>query len=79
MWDFYAAPHPWGPWTKFNSKTWNSSPGVGLYSPNIITKSISVSGNTLTANITTNGDYNTWNSLTGDYTLTIVPLTVTAH
>jgi hypothetical protein len=80
VWDFYAAPHPWGPWTLFGSKTWNSSPGAGLYSPNIITKSIAVSGNTLSANIATAGDYNTWNNpSTGDYTLTIVPLSVTAQ
>jgi hypothetical protein len=76
VWDFYTSPHPWGPWTLVNSKTWNSEPGVGLYSPNIITKSISVVGNTATMNITASGDYKNPGV---DYTLTVVPLTVTAQ
>jgi hypothetical protein len=79
VWTFYVAPHPWGPYQLANTKTWNSSPGKGLYSPNIITKSISVvGGKTATMNIATAGDFNTWNNpSTGDYTLTLVPLTVT--
>jgi hypothetical protein len=78
VWNFYTSPHPWGPYTLQYTQTWSSEPGKGLYSPNIITKSILVSGNRLTANITTSGDFNTYADPMGDYTLTIVPLVITA-
>lgn len=79
MWTLYTSPKPWGPWTERNVTRWNSEPGMGLYSPNIITKSISVVGGTATMNITCGGDFNNEDQATGDYTLTIVPLTLTAH
>jgi hypothetical protein len=78
-WTLYTSPKPWGPWTERDVTEWNSEPGQGLYSPNIITKSISVVGNTATMNITCAGDFNNEDPATGDYTLTIVPLTLTVH
>jgi hypothetical protein len=57
------------------SKTWNTSPGLGLYNPNIIPKSVSADGGR-TVMITCAGDYNNQDPQTGDYTLTLVPVTL---
>jgi hypothetical protein len=78
-WGLYTSPKPWGPYTLRDTKQWNTEPGVGLYSPNIITKSISVVGNVATMNVICAGDFNNFGDPNGDYTLTIVPLTLTAH
>jgi hypothetical protein len=37
VWDFYESPYPWGPWTKFHSKTFNPE---GYYNPCIVSKFI---------------------------------------
>jgi hypothetical protein len=76
QWDIYDAEHPWGPWTLHSSVTWNSEPGLGLYSPNIIPKSIRRNGGFNTM-IATAGDFRSNDPATGDYTLTLVPMTVT--
>lgn len=79
VWTLYTSPKPWGPWTERNVTRWHTEPGQGLYSPNILTKSISVVGNTATMNIAAAGDFKNTDLATGDYTLTIVPLTLTSH
>jgi hypothetical protein len=82
VWEFYTAPKPWGPYTQLGPpKIWNSDPGMGLYSPNIISKSVAVAGKQATMNIATAGSYNHQEqdgrpAGQGTYTLTIVPLTV---
>lgn len=75
-WDSYIGEHPWGPWVLLGTKMWNSEPGVGLYSPNIMPKSVSQSGNVATATIATAGNFNSQDPRTGDYTLTLVGLTL---
>jgi hypothetical protein len=77
QWDFYYAPHPWGPWTMLTgaSKVWNTSPGAGLYNPCIIPQSLAPDGGR-TAMIAAAGDHTSQDPATGDYTLTLVPLTL---
>ncbi len=41
VWEFYEAPHPWGPWALFQTWDW---PTEGFYNPNIPNKFISESG-----------------------------------
>jgi hypothetical protein len=48
--------------------------GLGLYNPNIITKSLTDNGHTIMS--ITAGDFNNQNNQTGDYALTLVPLLV---
>jgi hypothetical protein len=79
-WVPYAAPHPWGPWSAIGSpQTWNSSGMLGLFGPHIMPKSVTATGGGATATILTTGDYNNQNAATGDYTLTMIPLTITTH
>ena len=75
QWDIYDAVHPWGPWTLHSSITWNSEPGLGLYSPNIMPKSIRRNGGFNTM-IATAGDFRKDDPAIGDYTLTLVPMRV---
>jgi hypothetical protein len=80
QWDFYTSPAPWGPWSLLPSasKLWNNpvgTPGRGLYNPNIIPKSVSTDGGR-TVMITTAGDYNSQAHDVGDYTLTLIPTTL---
>lgn len=76
IWDVYTSDTPWGPWYVKQSNTWhNPGGGVGLYNPNIIPKSVSVDGGR-TLWIATAGDYFAEDPATGDYTLTLVPVTV---
>jgi hypothetical protein len=41
IWEVYESPTPWGPWTMVQTYEWNTEPGLGLYNPNIMPKSIS--------------------------------------
>ena len=66
-WDFYTAPHPWGPWTVIGSHRWNPQ---GFYCPGVCPKFTSPDGNHLavfTAGDWTNPEF---------YRLTVVPLTL---
>ncbi len=76
QWDFYQAPAPWGPWSLLSSVVWNTEPGQGLYNPVVIPKSLEIDGGK-TAVIATAGDFFNTNNATGDYTLTLVPITLT--
>lgn len=71
-WAMYYAPHPWGPWTQFQTTRWN---GLGLTTPQIISKSVSVDGGQ-TVTIATVGDFTNQDPATGTYTLIIVPATI---
>jgi hypothetical protein len=67
MWDFYVAPHPWGPW---NVVGFHEFTPQGYYSPTVCPKFTSPDGTTLwafTAGDWTNGAV---------YRLTAVPLTL---
>jgi hypothetical protein len=66
-WDFYTAPHPWGPWTPIGSHTWRPE---GFYCPGICPKFTSPDGKTIHA--VTAGDWNNPDV----YRLTLVPLTL---
>lgn len=73
-WDFYESPHPWGPWSKFHSRTWET---YGPYNPTIPSKFVSRDGRTAT--IFFNGDFMYCMS-NGDaalYTLTTATLSLT--
>jgi hypothetical protein len=80
-WQGWAAPQPWGPWAMIGAaKQWNAvnpTPGVGLFSPHIMPASLAPSGNTVNAMALSAGDYNSQNAQTGDYTMTMVPVTLT--
>jgi hypothetical protein len=67
VWDFYEAPHPWGPWTRIGS--YDSSP-QGYYSPEICPKF----QNANQVFIFTAGNWNNPDV----YRLTIVPLELSA-
>ena len=52
-WDFYEAPHPWGPWTRFFNEpstecyfscSASNTSQLGLYDPNLVSKFISMDG-----------------------------------
>lgn len=69
-WDFYQSPTPWGPWTQFDSHTWEKE---GFYNPVLPSKFFSPderSGWILTC-----GDFNTWNKPVEEtlYTLHMIP------
>jgi hypothetical protein len=64
IWDFYVAPHPWGPWRVAGSHTWTPQ---GYYTPGVCPKFNSADESTVWA--FTAGD---WNS--PYYTLTAVQL-----
>lgn len=66
VWDFYEAPHPWGPWTRIGS---HDSTPQGYYSPEICPKfQTEKHGYIFTAGNWNNKDV---------YRLTIVPLELT--
>jgi hypothetical protein len=67
-WDFYTAPHPWGPWKIIGSHTFHPE---GFYSPGVCPKFTSADGNTIWAY--TAGDFQDG---TGFYKLFGVPLTL---
>jgi hypothetical protein len=66
-WDFYVAPHPWGPWKTVGSHTFHPQ---GYYCPEICPKFSSADGSQVWA--FTAGDWN--NGVV--YRLTLVPLTI---
>jgi hypothetical protein len=75
IWDIYESPTPWGPWTLVQTKQWNMAGAVGLYNPNVMPKSVTTdNGHTLMT--LSAGDFHNENAQTGDYTLTMVPVTV---
>jgi hypothetical protein len=52
-WDFYEAPHPWGPWTRFFDQPTTecyftcsslTTSQLGLYDPNLVSKFINMDG-----------------------------------
>jgi len=71
VWDFYESPTPWGPWTRFASKTWQPE---GFYNPGICSKFISRDNRELW--ILTAGDFGTWNKPPEQtlYTLFMIPV-----
>ena len=75
FWLCYEAPHPWGPWTLFQSTQWTPK---GFYNPCIMPKSVATDGG-ITCMITTAGDFDNTDPQTGDYTLTLVPVTISAN
>jgi hypothetical protein len=66
-WDFYAAPHPWGPWSVIGSHAFTPQ---GFYCPEVCPKFTSDEGSTLWA--FTAGDWNNPDV----YCLTAVPLAI---
>ncbi len=66
-WDFYTAPHPWGPWTVVGSHTFTPQ---GYYCPGICPKFSSADGSTLW--VFAAGDW----SNSAVYRLTAIPLTL---
>jgi hypothetical protein len=66
VWDFYVAPHPWGPWRTVGSHTWTPQ---GYYCPGVCPRFNSADESTIWA--MTAGD---WAS--PYYKLTAVPLTL---
>jgi hypothetical protein len=67
IWDFYEAPKPWGPWTKFGAKEWTPQ---GYYDPVIFPKFTSSDGRRLYAMTAGN-----WKNKKV-YKLTVVPFEV---
>jgi hypothetical protein len=67
IWNFYTAPHPWGPWTTIGAQTWSPQ---GYYCPGFCSKFNSPDGKTI------------WAFTAGDWTnhpfykLTAIPLTL---
>lgn len=74
VWDFYEAPNPWGPWTKFYTKTWEKE---GFYNPGIPSKF--VDGGKMWA--LTCGNFADWHKHWNEtlYTLFMVPFEVKAE
>jgi hypothetical protein len=68
IWDFYVAPHPWGPWTVIGSHTFTPQ---GFYGPGVGLKFTSGDGNTVYA--FTAGDFQHGSRL---YKMMVVPLTL---
>ena len=66
-WDFYTAPHPWGPWNKVGSHRFKPE---GFYCPSVCPKFTSEDGSTVW--VMTAGD---WNN-EAVYRLTAMPLTL---
>jgi hypothetical protein len=66
IWDFYTAPHPWGPWKIIGSHDFKPE---GYYTPEICPKFTSTDGNQIWA--FTAGDFNS-----GQYHLYLFPLTL---
>ena len=67
-WDFYEAPHPWGPWTRFfDERTTqcyfscdpSNASDLGLYDPDLVSKFIHMDG--LSNVIFSTGDFNAVN------------------
>jgi hypothetical protein len=67
-WDFYEAPHPWGPWTRFFDERStqcyfscdpSSTSDLGLYDPDLVSKFINMGG--LSNVIFSTGDFNAVN------------------
>jgi hypothetical protein len=69
IWDFYTAPHPWGPWNKVGSHTFNPE---GYYCPQIATKFTSADGSSI--KVFTAGDFQAGNVKPPLYALTVVSL-----
>jgi hypothetical protein len=64
-WNFYQAPHPWGPWTQFFDEPstacyfscdQQSASQIGLYDPSLVSKFINMDG--LSDVIFSSGDFN---------------------
>lgn len=66
-WDFYVAPHPWGPWNVIGSHTFKPE---GFYCPTVCPRSTSPDGKIIWA--VTAGDWNNPDV----YKMTAVPLTL---
>ena len=66
-WDFYVAPHPWGPWKVIGSDTFSPQ---GFYCPEVCPKFTSADGSTV--RIFTAGDWN----IPASYRLTVVPVSL---
>jgi hypothetical protein len=66
-WDFYTAPHPWGPWVNIGTHMWNPQ---GFYCPQVCPKFSSPDDTQLA--VFTAGDWN----VPEHYKLTVVPLTL---
>jgi hypothetical protein len=69
VWDFYTAPHPWGPWTKIDSHQFKTQ---GYYCPGVSTKFTSADGSSL--KVFTAGDFQAHDPSPPLYALTVVSL-----
>lgn len=72
VWNTYTSLHPWGPYTLLQTNAWST---LGLYTPTIMPKSLSVDGGH-TALVLTAGDYSSICPSNCPYTLTMVPMTI---
>jgi hypothetical protein len=73
-WDMYEAPSPWGPWTKYHTRSFTPQ---GYYNPAVISKSISSDGKNMT--LLTSGDYFSFDGSGKPevlYNMTAIPLTL---
>lgn len=76
IWTAYEAPSPRGPWTAISSKQWNIvGAGSGLYNPDVVPKSLTTDGGHTIMTLSS-GDFFSVNAQTGEYTMTLVPVTV---
>jgi hypothetical protein len=66
IWDFYVAPHPWGPWRNVGSHTWKPQ---GYYCPGVCLKFNSLDESTVWA-------FTAGNWTNPAYRLNAVPLTI---
>jgi hypothetical protein len=73
IWEFYEAPHPWGPWTLFRRWDW---PTEGFYNPTIPNKFIGSDGRSMW--LLTTGDFMTYDRPpdTTKYTLYMMRMTL---
>lgn len=76
IWDFYEAPAPWGPWTRFHEQEFNGN--GGYYNPDIVSKSIKYdsAANTCSMSVLTAGDWKTHMVSDTVYRMTVIPVTL---
>lgn len=74
IWEFYEAPHPWGPWTLFQTWDW---PTQGYYNPNIPNKFIDDDGHRMW--ILTTGDFFTHKEPPDTTKYTLLMMRMTLH
>ena len=70
--DYYTAPHPWGPWRLADKQKNNPE---GWYCPRILTTGQERTGNTLRLKLVTGGDWKNLNI----YKYVTIPLTLTGE